>query len=171
MQCLKLKIITTQELHQWRGGGTRQYLTFQRTLFMPQESHANEWRWERHVWSALTSLDEKVNVWERPDRLGSTTSPENSDAGLLGFESSSTDKLWNGHRKQDLLSKHKDWGTFSYLRQKNELMHSSKASHNQIPLITNNKTQTNAGLVCVCVQHVYSSVRRDLTDNIKYAIK
>lgn len=64
----------------------------------------------------------------------------------------------------------KDWGTFSYLRQKNELMHSSKASHNQLPLITNNKTQTNAGPVCVCVQHIYPSVRRDLTDNIKYAI-
>lgn len=118
--CFTLKITTTQERHERRAGGTRQYLTFQ-TACLWQEMHANERRWERHVWSALTSLEEKVNVWERPDRLGSTTSPEKSEAGLLGFESSSTDKLWNGHKEQDLLSEHKDWGSFSSLNQKNEL--------------------------------------------------
>ncbi len=115
--CFTLKITTTQERHKWRAVGTRPYLTFQAACLW-QETHANERRWERHVWSALTSLEEKVNVWERPDRLGSTTSPEKSEAGLLGFESSSNDKLWNRHREQDLLSEHKDWGSFSSLNQK-----------------------------------------------------
>lgn len=134
MQRFRVKITSTQELRERRGGGSRQYLTFQRTLHTPQESHANE----RDVWSALTSLEEKVSVWERPDRLGSTTSPEKSEAGLLWFESSSTDKLWNGHRKQDLLSKHKDWGIFSSLRLENELMHSPRASRNQLRLLNTN---------------------------------
>ena len=48
-----------------------------------------------HTQRALTSLDEKVRVCERPDRLGSATNPDMSELGLPGLESSMTDKLWN----------------------------------------------------------------------------
>lgn len=44
---------------------------------------------------ALTSLDEKTKVCERPGRLGSATKPAMSELGLPGIESSMTDKLWN----------------------------------------------------------------------------
>ena len=44
---------------------------------------------------ARTSLEEKIKVCERPDRLGSATNPEMSELGLPGLESSMTDKLWN----------------------------------------------------------------------------
>lgn len=44
---------------------------------------------------ALTSLEEKIKVCERPDRLGSATNPEISVLGLAGLESSMTEKLWN----------------------------------------------------------------------------
>lgn len=44
---------------------------------------------------ALTSLEEKIKVCERPDRLGSATNPEMSELGLAGLESSMTEKLWN----------------------------------------------------------------------------
>lgn len=43
---------------------------------------------------ALTSLEEKTKVCERPDRLGSATNPEMSELGLPGLESSMTDKFW-----------------------------------------------------------------------------
>lgn len=43
----------------------------------------------------LTSLEEKIKVCERPDRLGSATNPEMSELGLPGLESSMNDKLWN----------------------------------------------------------------------------
>ena len=43
----------------------------------------------------LTSVDEKIRVCERPDRLGSATSPESSELGLPGLQSSTTDTLWN----------------------------------------------------------------------------
>lgn len=33
---------------------------------------------------ALTSLEEKIKVCERPDRLGSATNPEMSELGLAG---------------------------------------------------------------------------------------
>lgn len=44
---------------------------------------------------ALTSLEEKIKVCERPDRLGSATNPEMSELGLAGLESSMKEKLWN----------------------------------------------------------------------------
>lgn len=44
---------------------------------------------------ALTSLEEKIKVCERPDRLGSATNPEMSELGLAALESSMTEKLWN----------------------------------------------------------------------------
>lgn len=44
---------------------------------------------------ALTSLEEKIKVCERPDRLGSGTNPEMSELGLAGLESSMNEKLWN----------------------------------------------------------------------------
>lgn len=44
---------------------------------------------------ALTSLEEKIKVCERPDRLGSATNPEMSVLGLAALESSMTEKLWN----------------------------------------------------------------------------
>lgn len=44
---------------------------------------------------ALTSLEEKIKVCERPDRLGSATNPAMSELGLAGLESSMTEKLWN----------------------------------------------------------------------------
>jgi len=44
---------------------------------------------------ALTSLEEKIKVCERPDRLGSATNPEMSELGLAGLESSMTEKVWN----------------------------------------------------------------------------
>lgn len=44
---------------------------------------------------ALTSLEEKIKVCERPDRLGSATNPEMSELGLAGLESSMSEKLWN----------------------------------------------------------------------------
>lgn len=44
---------------------------------------------------ALTSLEEKIKVCERPDRLGSATKPEMSELGLAGLESSMSEKLWN----------------------------------------------------------------------------
>lgn len=44
---------------------------------------------------ALTSLEEKIKVCERPDRLGSASNPKISELGLAGLESSMTDKLWN----------------------------------------------------------------------------
>ena len=44
---------------------------------------------------ALTSLEEKIKVCERPDRLGSATNPEISELGQAGLESSMTEKLWN----------------------------------------------------------------------------
>lgn len=43
----------------------------------------------------LTSLEEKIKVCERPDRLGSATNPEMSELGLPGLESSMNEKLWN----------------------------------------------------------------------------
>lgn len=43
----------------------------------------------------LTSLEEKIKVCERPDRMGSATNPEMSELGLAGLESSMTEKLWN----------------------------------------------------------------------------
>lgn len=44
---------------------------------------------------ALTSLEEKNKVCERPDRLGSATNPEVSEQGLAALQSSMTEKLWN----------------------------------------------------------------------------
>lgn len=42
---------------------------------------------------ALTSLEEKIKVCERPDRLGSATNPERSDLGLAALQSSMPEKL------------------------------------------------------------------------------
>lgn len=56
---------------------------------------------------ALTSLEEKIKVCERPDRLGSATNPEMSELGLAGLESSMTEKLWNnGKEGTHLLKQH-----------------------------------------------------------------
>lgn len=57
---------------------------------------------------ALTSLEEKIKVCERPDRLGSATNPEMSELWLAGLESSTTDKLWNKWKQgTHLLKKHR----------------------------------------------------------------
>lgn len=48
----------------------------------------------------LTSLEEKIKVCERPDRLGSATNPEMSELGLAALESSMTEKLWGNKWKQ-----------------------------------------------------------------------
>lgn len=51
---------------------------------------------------ALTSLEEKIKVCERPDRLGSATNPAMSELGLAGLESSTTERLCKTSGRQGM---------------------------------------------------------------------
>lgn len=91
-----------------KGGRLKEH-AWERPLSAAQGSSCSGFSDECATRRPLTSLEEKIKVCERPDRLGSATNPEMSELGLPGLESSMKEKLWNKWKQGMHLPKNNTW--------------------------------------------------------------
>lgn len=91
-----------------KGGRLKEH-AWERPLSAAQGSSCSGFSDECATRRPLTSLEEKIKVCERPDRLGSATNPEMSELGLPGLESSMNDKLCNKWKQGMHLPQNNTW--------------------------------------------------------------